>query len=487
MTAGLLMAQVIGTVQVALSNRALAAKLSAIEAAGWLTVPGGRALAGLATTNAAVAGGLFFTLTVGAALTLISAMAARIWLHWGGRRPRALIPGLTLWAGCLVMLNQQGFEPLVSAYPLVICPMVFWLRLRMGPALPGPAGPWPLALHSLGIALLAGLGAFQADSHTFTDLRDRLLLSTPAGLAVTDFYYRYTLYPAQVFKSPEQQQTRSFHIDPALSPDLNRRISAPLVAEDYFPVPDDGLADLVIRASGDGLSLSHRGREIMTIPTADLLREPRRILKDFSREGDRYVFFRVLTFYGLILALITAAYAGAVLVVSWPCRRFIPDPGRTALVIPLAAVVLVLGVGAAFYQAGRFTPLAPADLAEALASPDPDRRLTALRTAAARNLDLLAAPTLEISADSPLVLERFWLARALHHGRGAAAYDLLIRLSADPQRNVAYTALSVLGRRGDARAVGTVLERLRTTDDWYIQMYAYRTLRKLGWRQHMTN
>jgi hypothetical protein len=40
-----------------------------------------------------------------------------------------------------------------------------------------------------------------------------------------------------------------------------------------------------------------------------------------------------------------------------------------------------------------------------------------------------------------------------------------------------------LGRRGDSRGVSEILTRIKTSDHWYNQWYAYKALRGLGWKQ----
>jgi HEAT repeat protein len=40
-----------------------------------------------------------------------------------------------------------------------------------------------------------------------------------------------------------------------------------------------------------------------------------------------------------------------------------------------------------------------------------------------------------------------------------------------------------LGQRGDWRAVSEILKRIKTSDHWYNQWYAYKALRALGWKQ----
>ena len=54
----------------------------------------------------------------------------------------------------------------------------------------------------------------------------------------------------------------------------------------------------------------------------------------------------------------------------------------------------------------------------------------------------------------------------------------------DPQINVRCMAFQSLGLRGDPAAVPTIIEGIRSSRDWYVQWYAYRALKHLGWNQN---
>ena len=66
----------------------------------------------------------------------------------------------------------------------------------------------------------------------------------------------------------------------------------------------------------------------------------------------------------------------------------------------------------------------------------------------------------------------------------------LLTLLNDPQPNVVCQALYALGKRGGDRRpdiVETILAKIGSTDNWYVQRYAYLALRSLGWRQPASN
>ncbi len=76
---GLVTAQVIATIQVHLSNAELYHTLVSIRNAGYLVVPNQRVMQSLLELSPAFYGGLFFTLSAGAGLSLLTLAAAWIW------------------------------------------------------------------------------------------------------------------------------------------------------------------------------------------------------------------------------------------------------------------------------------------------------------------------------------------------------------------------------------------------------------------------
>jgi hypothetical protein len=202
---GLLVAQVIAAVQVYLSNIHLYRSLSAIQTAGYLTIPNQRIMPSLQDFAPAFLGGLFFTFSVGAGLSLLSLAAAWVWHRLFSRSRSVLIVLLLLWLGSLVVLNNRGFSFGATCYFIALPPVVFLATCRWIPPPPGRRVWVHGMVHTIPVMVLALLWTSQIDSHFFVDFRDVLLLSNPVGTKINDFYYDYTLFPAEVFKSLDQK------------------------------------------------------------------------------------------------------------------------------------------------------------------------------------------------------------------------------------------------------------------------------------------
>jgi HEAT repeat protein len=96
-------------------------------------------------------------------------------------------------------------------------------------------------------------------------------------------------------------------------------------------------------------------------------------------------------------------------------------------------------------------------------------------------------PTYQKMLNSPLVVERYWLARALAKSRAAATYSELLSLLKDPHPNVICQVFYALGQRGRKRAIRPIQKKLKDSNHWYAQWYGYHALRKLGWHQRPSN
>ena len=473
------LAQIIATLHVYASNRRLFNQMAAVAAAGFLPVPNQVVMPGLLRPETAFWGGLLFTLSVGAGLAFLSVAAAGL---WPGRasRPRwaaALPAGLQ--AALLLLMNSRGFDPWVSLYVIIIPPAVFWVTRRSLARREGPPDRWFVLWRVLPIALLALGWSTQYDRSLFIDLRDHLLMSNAAGQSVSSFYYRYTLYPAEVFKPLDQRLIRTVawpDVDPP-PPDVRQA----LIRNDYLPVAAADDADLGLRMETERILFTRKGQAVLDTTTTRFLADPRRALAEISAQTDRWPFFRTFTFYGVLLAFPVVLYC--LLFAGMRMLTGIITGDRRADVL-CAAACLTIGLGTlAFFQSSRPPPPRPEELSSALDSASWQARVAALRETRDRQLDVCAHPAYANMLRSPHPQERYWLAQSLATSPSPAASAGLALLLDDPHINVRTQAVEAIAQRRDRGAVREILKRLQTSPDWYFQLYAYRALRALGWNQ----
>ena len=300
---GLLIAQVIAAIQVYLSNLDLYRNLSLIKAAGYLTIPNQHTMPSLRNFAPAFFGGLFFTLSVGAGLSLLSLGAAWLWQRVFSRNRYILILFSVLWLCSLVVLNNRGFTFGATCYFLAIPPLTFMATLRW--MVPRPVkGGWGYGLvHTIPVVVLALLWASQIDSSFFVDFRDIFLLSNPVGIKINDFYYDYTLYPAEVFKSLDQKLLKVCNLQDRKNKSPLARLQMELLDHDYLPVTTGDAVDLKVVQNDGMLNFKHGEKTILQTTLADFFSEPTTLLKKFSAKNDIHGFFRQFTFFSLIIGL----------------------------------------------------------------------------------------------------------------------------------------------------------------------------------------
>ena len=91
-------------------------------------------------------------------------------------------------------------------------------------------------IHIVPVIVLAILLSWQIDSRMFTDFRDIFLLSNPVGSRINSFYYRYTLYPAEAFKSLDQKMLKTCSLEKIKNDATARSLENILLNYDYIPI-----------------------------------------------------------------------------------------------------------------------------------------------------------------------------------------------------------------------------------------------------------
>ncbi len=481
-SAGLILSQMISVLQVYLSNTDYYQKLSLLHAAGYLTVPQLRVMESLKSFETAFMGGLFFSLTVGLCLTLLSFGSAWLWDRIFSRKKNALYPFLFFWIACLVLANIQGFLPMVTLFFLLIPPAVFCLSLKCLPPQSNPNSVRMLLFHVICLILLALMGVRQMNSDMFSLIRDKMLLSNSVGIGLNNAYYRYTLYAAQVFKNLYQDQLRTCRISGEI-PEKDR-VKQQLARYDWLSMEND-LTDLEISANGKELVFIHRKKEILRADSASFFKDTGKILKNFSGKCDSYIFFRTFTFLSLL-----AVSGLSIWMILYLPIRIVCGICLKKKFVSVSALILCFAGGAVlifFSQPEAIGRVDRKELEQMLHSENLGERIKALQYIRYKKMEIADFHVHDIMAASPHVPERYELVRTLSVSRSPDTWAVTLALTDDPQINVAYRAFHALGAKQDSRAIGEILKKIPLSDEWYIQFYAYKALRTLGWRQTVSN
>ena len=480
---GLLTTQILSTLHVYLSNADLYQTVTTISEAGYLSIPNQRVTHTLKEFAPAFFGGIFFTLSIGAGLSLFSVGFAWFYDRISGRSKTILIPIIILWIVLCLAANSQGFCPVVLSYFLIVPPVVFIAALKWMPE-QRKKGLWlNRLLHILPVAVLMMLWTAHANQSPFQDIRDYLLLSNRVGEKINNFYYRYTMYPAEVFKSLEQKTLKPCRVAPITDKAFARRIDNTLIRYDYLPVNADAPVEIEIDEAAKNLVFKYKGDMVLQSTDKDFFSFPEKVLKNLAVEVDRHVFFRQATIFCLVLGFPVVLY-----VMVFALVRFVLSFLVGATPSSVAAATICFSIGLALLlplSCAKTRMVDPSNLSEALNSESRQHRVAALKTIVRQRLEIWDLQACRRLPASPHISERLWLARAFGLSRHPETYQLLLTLLDDPCPNVVCKAFYALGQRGDRRAEKEIMKRIERSDHWYSQLYAYKALRQLGWRQEM--
>jgi len=486
MIIGMILAQALFTGFVYSSNTYLYKNLIAMQEAEYqVIVPNERVMPTLLEWTPAFCGGLFFTLTVGAGLSFAGWLAVFLWRAFPKRRPITFAAFLLCGAYMLFRLNDHGMNlpvTFICAFIPVVAGMAAYQSYKKSPFI----ALWDYKIaffHFMVVMIIAIIWMPKANDDVFTTIRDHLLLTSSIGQKINDFYYRYTLYPAESFKTLDQKMLKTVNISVQES-DLEQRLENRLRAADYLPV-DSNPTDLLVTRENNRLIFETGSRIVHKTAVSDFLKAPSDQLETVSKNSDRQHFFRKMTFISLIIASPLLCYI-LLHAVFTLILFFIPSANvRSAC----AALVCLMAGGMAALpvyhdMAGDITPFG---IERHLNSSRWQDRVSALKYIANENnskkIANLDLDNLFHFTTSPWIAERYWLAKAAGSSPLLRAKHIALRLLEDDQPNVACMALYSLGKQGDAGVTYLIIHHIKESTHWYVQWYAYKALKRLGWEQ----
>ncbi len=478
---GLGAAQLIATLSVYLSNLNLYHKMSLIIDAGYLGVPNKLTLKTLQRIDSAFYGGIFFTVSIGAGLALVSlAMICLIRKKVTGYKIYALF-FILIWLICLFKLNNNGLCMLETAYFLLI-PLVMGLAsFKWRPEADASVKKPNIILFWGSFILLTALWGTQLSSHLFTDIRDHLLLTNPVGSKINNFYYKYTLYPAEIFKSLYQKNIKTCDLSKISDKEIASRLEKKLIGYDYLVLKNADKVDLKIINNGDHLFLQNQNQTVIKLTFSEFMSKSSTTLKEFSARLDKYQFFRMLTFYSLLIGFPIILYWMVFDFFRWLAGLFWDPP-----IISFIGVGISISIGILLFIpvfSANNSSISNNTLNAKLSSKHWATRMAALKYIEKKKIEISQFPQYKKMITSPYPQERYWLARAFAVSHGKNIFNDLLKMLNDPHPNVICQTFYALGRQGRPSAKSKIINAIQTSRHWYCQWYGYRALRKLGWKQ----
>ena len=482
---GLFTAQIIATLQVFISNLALHEKTSWLDQAGYLTVPNQKVLPTLKMLVPAFNGGLFFTLTVGVGVSLVSLACVWTWKYLCRSNRGFLFVFLGLWAASITVLNLHGFVLMPTLHAILIPAVVVTLFMVLNPHDPERRSRLTLLLHFLAISLLAFFWWTQMNTALYINIRDNLLLSNTPGIHVNDFYYQYTLYPAEVFRNLNQKLIKTYHLSETKDFRDHQRLKRKLGSHDYLLISKKGKADVEITVEKDRIRLSGSQRAVIETDLKNFFENTLQLLQDLSKSNDAYIHFRTATSISLLLGFPLMLYWLFTGLLSLGFSLFL---GRQSSAIAGIAVCCLLGLLLLMMMPQEDkNDLTIDSLPKMLRSDNWKDTVAALKQIDAGKIDLHQFDLMQDLSQHPSIPVRYWLARSLGVGRHPDDEAYLIALLQDPHPNVVCQALYSIGKRNFRKATERLLATIEMSDHWYVQLYTYNALRKLGWKQSISD
>ncbi|MBF0451823.1 MAG: HEAT repeat domain-containing protein [Candidatus Magnetomorum sp.] len=487
---GVCLSQLIATIQVYCSNLRLAEQINAVKANGYVAIPNLHVLSHLESIQTAFFSGLFFTGTIGLGIIAITCLLSWFWVHKTNKNKLILGCILLQWGLAFFQSNVNGWSPF-SWYLILLAPLVFIL-CGVIPAGVDSAINKPLLFWIVPFVFTALFILGTGRSVSFISIRDYLLLPNSFGNTCNDFYYRYTLFPSEIIKPFSLKQLKTCHVivrDPKnVTSQLlrhGRSMKKKCIDFDYLIVPDQTKADLVLIIEKQTAVFQMGGETILEANIQDFLKETKLYFLELSKRTDANEFYRLCIFISLVCGSPVFVYILFMRLLLWIVRL--------AKVQPVLSEWLVVGtvcifIGSVILQIPpeKNTPMTSKiwqqSFQKAFSQNDWHKGVALLKYPHLKKFQkdtALASDWLK-RTDHPVL--KYWLIRFLSNRRTSEIRLMLDDLLKDSQVNVVCQSLYALGQQGDKNAIPGILEILNTSPHWYIQMYAYRALKRLGWR-----
>ena len=158
--------------------------------------------------------------------------------------------------------------------------------------------------------------------------------------------------------------------------------------------------------------------------------------------------------------------------------------GRNTSALAASIICLLVGISVLFFfQSNRSRSIQIQNISDSLSSNNWHTRVAALKLIAQKKLDIAKYRSYPLRQSNRPPQERYWLVRTLAFSRRPENFMVLLEYLNDDNLNVRTMALYSLGLRGNRQAIRPIISKIENSNNWYEQMYAYKALRSLGWKQ----
>jgi hypothetical protein len=469
-----------------MSNIELANQIQYLKDNNYLIVPNLHVLPQLQSLFTAFIGGLFFTGTIGLGIISITLFVTWFWIHITQKNMIFFIMLLLQWAIAIYYANSNGY----CAFTLYLCimlPALFVINILISKKKSIQLIPNPKLFWSLPVLFMLFICYSTDRSVSFLSIRDYLLLSNDLGHCLNDLYYRYTLYPGEVIKpfALKQQKTCYIHLEKNGAKRYINAVERKCILYDYLPIPDPKKANVILNIDPPHIYFQKRGRTVVKSDIMHFLRDTKSVLSDFSTKTDVNDFFRMCILLSLVISapiliylIIMRALFGLV------CFTRIPAIVSQWLVVGIMCIwigLVILQLPQKFPENATQKDWQSA-FTKAYQKLDWRQAVILLRSTQltrTQNEHQLALKWLH-QTEHPVL--KYWLIRYLCESKFSIDNNVFLKYLSDPNVNVICQALYALGQQHDRTLFSSIKAFIADCPHWYVQMYAYRSLKRLGWR-----
>ena len=455
LAAALLFAQLIGTLYLYLANSALYETIQQINI-HWV-VPNEWAIEQLLSFKVAFFGASFFTFTLGLGISLSSLLAVFFW-HRKNKYASTFIMGLAI----LSLASTYQIWLVIPLFLLIPTLITFLYKAH-----PLDKKPFITALITL---LMTSILYFNHAS-SLIDFRDQYLLSNPTGTYLNNLYYRYTFYPAEVIKPLQQKIVKTFYIDAPSSLDSYKTafINQGYVEHAIEP-------HILLKERNEQMIVYYKNVPLFKIEKDKFANNPTYLLQHIHKLTDDTQTLRQLILLSLLMSLTATVFA--IFWVPFTTIFFIFHHSKAAYFACYTLFVIII-----LHSSIDNIVITKDNLNNSIISLQWKQRLAALKYIEKNKIEITQFKHYQHFITSPLIAERYWLAKNLAHSKNKDSFEDLLTLLNDPHPNVTCMALYALGNRKNKSHIKPILENTKKSTHWYVQLYAYNTLRKLGWKR----
>ncbi len=476
MLAGLISFQIIATLHVYMDTRSLRIKALSVQNAGYITTPSGVVLDQLLSIVNAFKGALLLMLSTGVGLGFLSILCYWVWYRFFRLKLWFRFIPLALWIGFNIGAYLLGSSLAALIYFLAI-PIVVWGVCCLEPkGLLKNCASSVWRFHLPLLLIMTFVVTLQLNNGAFLQIRDRFLLSNPPGRAISNFYYRYCLYSAEVLKPDSLKTIKSFRFSNDPPDSIKQRLTNILSVYDYYYLDSDVTHDLQLSVESDSLEFFKQDQLIFAVSLEQFIQDPDPWLAEYSEKTDENWLLRESAYLFLITSTPLLLYLVLFQVIRLMFSLLSGDqlPGYLTKTVFTISIILIFWH---FYSDDR-SDFRANQLVTRLQSKHSAERIQALKTIIRYklNLDDYRNGRLRLSAEN--LAEQYWLVKASHFSKKRKTKHHLVDLLKHKEPIIICQALSALGKRPEKSVTFYINKVLQTTDHWYVQWYAYQALKK---------